>query len=394
MQSAEARDVGRVAAAVLGHGTRLVRGAHLAISGTVHRAVRAGVGPAATPVLVAQEVVTRSVYALTGLGLSVAARSAGLVAVSRLRAGDESAASVHDGPAAHHVLAVGLGLIGDRAAAETASLERPMHVRRGGRAVDLTPAGISSSYARVTPQLAVFVHGLFETENAWRLRTRDRPSYAARLREELDLTPVMVRFNTGLRVSGNGVALRDLLADLVTTWPVPVERIVLVGHSMGGLVIHSALAQASDETDGVWLSLVSDTVTLGSPHHGSPIARGVDRAALALSTAERTRWAGDLLGVRSAGVRDMELGASRGSRRTGIRHRSVVGVVGDLLPARWADALGDLVVPVACAAGGDDGARVVRGDHLGLLNHPEVHEHLVRWLGEPGPHGELSTRHS
>ncbi len=408
--------MGRVAGEVLGGATRLVRGIHLAISGTVHDAVRAGVGPIATPVLVTQEVVTRSVYALTGLGLSAASRSAGIVAEARLRDRDAEPASVHDGPAAHHALAVGLGLLGDRAGDASASLAQPMHVRRRGRTVPLTTAGIDAAHDSVTPAVAVFVHGLFETENAWRLGTRERPSYAARLRDELGLTPVMLRFNTGLRVSDNGLALSELLADLVASWPVPLERIVLVGHSMGGLVIHSALAQASDEEDSAWLSLVTDTVTLGSPHHGSPVARGVDRAASALSRTERTRWAADLLGVRSGGVRDMAFGnvvaadwhghdpddpadrRTHPSPRAGIRHRAVVGVAGGALPARAADALGDVIVPVASAAHApvesverrfaDDGVAVVRGaDHLGLLNHAEVHEHLIRWLGEPLPQG-------
>jgi pimeloyl-ACP methyl ester carboxylesterase len=411
MHSVEARDAGRVAGAVLGGATRLVRGVHLAISDTVHDVVRAGLGPVATPVLVTQDVMTRSVYALTEVGLSVASRSAGLVAESRLRAQDAERASVHDGPAAHHALAVGLGLLGDRAPSESASLAQPMHIRRRGRAVPLTAAGISEAYGEASPRVAVFVHGLFETENAWRLRTGERASYAARLSDELGLTPVMLRFNTGLRVSDNGAALAGLLADLVAAWPVPLDRVVLVGHSMGGLVIHSALAQASDEEDAAWLSIVSDTVTIGSPHHGSPVARGVDRAALALSRRERTLWGAELLGVRSAGVRDMAFGnvvsadwlghdpddpadrRTHPSPRAGIRHRAVVGVAGDRLPARAAEALGDLIVPVASAAHADlasverrfadDGVAVVRGaDHLGLLNHPDVHEHLVRWLAE------------
>ena len=410
MQSAEARDVGRVAGVVLSRATGLVRDVHLAISGTVHDAVRAGIGPIATPALLAQEAVTRAVYALTGLGLSVASRSAGAVAESRLRTADADRASVHDGPAAHHTLAVGLGLIGDQAP-PSMSLVQPMHVRRRGRVVPLTTAGVAEAYGDASPRVAVFVHGLFETENAWRLGTGDRPSYAAALRDELGLTPVMARFNTGLRVSDNGRALGDLLADLVAAWPVPVERMVLIGHSMGGLVIHSALAQADDVQDAAWLSGVSDTVTLGSPHHGSPVARGVDRAALALARSGHTAWAAELLAVRSAGVRDMAFGnvvaadwlghdpGSPADRRThpspraGIRHRAVVGVAGDVLPARVADALGDVIVPVASAAHAavdsvqrrfaEDGVAVVRGaNHLALLNHPEVHDRLVRWLSE------------
>ena len=48
-------------------------------------------------------------------------------------------------------------------------------------------------------------------------------------------------------------------------WPVPVRRIVFVGHSMGGLVAHSALAQS--DLDEPWTDVTTDTVTLGTPHH-------------------------------------------------------------------------------------------------------------------------------
>ncbi|GAA1810448.1 hypothetical protein [Nostocoides veronense] len=41
----------------------------------------------------------------------------------------------------------------------------------------------------------------------------------------LGLTPVLVRYNSGLRISDNGAALGALLADLVAGWPVPLTRI-------------------------------------------------------------------------------------------------------------------------------------------------------------------------
>ena len=43
------------------------------------------------------------------------------------------------------------------------------------------------------------------------------------------LDPVLLRANTGLSVRANGAALAALLDDLVEAWPVPVERIALVG---------------------------------------------------------------------------------------------------------------------------------------------------------------------
>ncbi|MFN8012922.1 MAG: hypothetical protein U0R75_00330 [Dermatophilaceae bacterium] len=42
-------------------------------------------------------------------------------------------------------------------------------------------------------------------------------------------------------MSHNGAHLADLLDVLIEAWPVQVRRLVLVGFSMGGLVVHSAL---------------------------------------------------------------------------------------------------------------------------------------------------------
>ena len=87
--------------------------------------------------------------------------------------------------------------------------------------------------ATITPHVVVFLHGLGETEHAW-----GSPNYGDLLD---DVTPVFIRFNTGRHISENGAALAALLDALVRDWPVEVERITLIGHSMGGLVARSAV---------------------------------------------------------------------------------------------------------------------------------------------------------
>ncbi|MCB0042773.1 MAG: hypothetical protein KDE23_23975, partial [Caldilinea sp.] len=44
----------------------------------------------------------------------------------------------------------------------------------------------------------------------------------------------------GLHISTNGRGLAIMLQALLEAWPVPVEELALVGHSMGGLVARSA----------------------------------------------------------------------------------------------------------------------------------------------------------
>ena len=63
-----------------------------------------------------------------------------------------------------------------------------------------------------------------------------------------------------------------LLQELTEAWPVAVDRLALVGHSMGGLIVRAACAVRS-EASRPWDALVTDVVTLGTPHLGAPARR-------------------------------------------------------------------------------------------------------------------------
>jgi len=95
----------------------------------------------------------------------------------------------------------------------------------------------------------------------------DSRSYGQRLRDGLGFSPVQLRYNTGLRVSVNGRTLAELLQRLHTHWPVPITELVLVGHSMGGLVARSACHYGAEQLHR-WAEAVSHVVCLGSPHLG------------------------------------------------------------------------------------------------------------------------------
>lgn len=77
VKSDEAKDTGRAAGTYLRQVTDLVRGAHFAVSDTVHDAVGAVVGPSATPIRVFSDTITSGVYALTSRGVDAGARVVG-----------------------------------------------------------------------------------------------------------------------------------------------------------------------------------------------------------------------------------------------------------------------------------------------------------------------------
>ena len=71
--------------------------------------------------------------------------------------------------------------------------------------------------------------------------TRKGHNYGTALAEVLGQTPIYLLYNSGRHVSTNGQDLSELLEKLLAQWPVPVEELVIVAHSMGGLVARSAV---------------------------------------------------------------------------------------------------------------------------------------------------------
>ena len=295
-----------------------------------------------------------------------------------------------------------------------------MTVRADGRPVPLEAAALRDAHPGATGRLAVFLHGLTETERAWCYRAErhhGRPgvSYGDLLRADLGLTPVQLRYNTGLHISDNGRALDALLDALVDAWPVPVQDVVLIGHSMGGLVARSALHQAGGGTTAAhgWTTLVRDTVTLGSPHLGAPLERGVHRLTGVLARLPETRALAALLALRSVGIKDLRRGTlveadwadrdldapgpaghtarAAARRRPALRRpRHPEPRPGERGPptcsatcsCRRAAPPGDTGDDDRLAFPADHVHRLGGLNHLDLLNHPRVYEQLRRWLVE------------
>lgn len=298
--SGEVAALSRLGLAELAAATAGIGRIHHAVARTVFGVLDRTVGAPSRPVRMVHDSVSTAVYTsiteILGTGAAVAAH---------LPDPDRAPSETVRGAGLIGVLN---GLIGDELDALESPLAVPMAVRAHGAAVPLTPAGVRHAFPDATGHLVVFLHGLMETEHAWRLG--GRPTYGARLNADIGATPVDVRYNTGRHVSDNGRDLDEMLSALVASWPCPVTRVTLVGHSMGGLVIRSACHHAM--TGGArWLPLLTDTVSLGTPHLGAPLARGVHLATAVLRGVEMTRPFGELLRRRSAGVRDLVQGRIR-----------------------------------------------------------------------------------
>jgi pimeloyl-ACP methyl ester carboxylesterase len=396
--------VGDLAGDTLGGGASLVRDVHWAIAGRAFGAL----GPLGAPVRAVHDGIAAATHGAVNAGLRGLARG-GAQALA-LRARDE-APSLAATPQGGRVLGALNGAIGDALARTHSPLALDMTVRRGGVDVALTPTALAAAFPDPTPRVALFVHGLSETEDAWLLPLRRgrrfRRSYGERLAQELGFSAVELRYNTGLRISDNGRRLSQVLDELLDAWPVAVEEIVLVGHSMGGLVARSACHYGQAEGHA-WVQPLRHVLCLGSPHLGADLEKAVNVSGWALARVAETRPFARLINGRSVGIKDLRYGAcveedwrdcdpdeflrDRCNEVPFLPDASYYFIGATLSPGPLASLLGDLLVRMSSASGRgngsgrrlpfevDNGRELAGLTHFDLLNHPAVYEQLRSWI--------------
>ena len=327
----------------------------------------------------------RGIARLSGAGIDLVLR----------RLPDASRAGAPD-PRREAVLAALNGVLGDRLAAAGNPLAIDAQLRHRGSALDLRRDALALAFPDAGPRLLVAVHGLCMNDLQWR---QDGHDHGVRLAGELGFDLVHLRYNSGLPIADNGARFSMLLQALADAWPVPVERIVLLGHSMGGLVARAAIASA--RTNGsAWLGQLDALVTLGTPYLGAPLERaGVLLQDLLGSNGYSAPFT-TLGGLRSAGIQDLRHGLPHADdvpMPVGVRNYLVAGSLQSPGMRRGGrHPRGDGLVPVASAFGEhrdprrslrvpDARKRLVHDTgHIALLGSAQVHAQLREWLSGRG----------
>lgn len=283
------------------------------------------------------------------------------------------------------------GMIGDHLAATANPLALAMTLRHRGRALQLDRTALRAALPLSTGRVLVLLHGLCMNDRQWH---RDGHDHGAELARDGGYTPVHLRYNSGLPVHVNGASFAASMASLLAEWPVPIERVVLLAHSMGGLVARSAIHQGL-AAGQAWASRVDDVVFLGTPHHGAPLERAGHMIDLLLDAAPYAAPLARVGRIRSAGIVDLRRGRITADARPvplsdGPRWHSVAARAGN--GRGRPRVIGDGLVPVDSALGRHpDPARhlqfaserlAVFDDmhHMALLARPEVTRMLTRWL--------------
>jgi pimeloyl-ACP methyl ester carboxylesterase len=303
------------------------------------------------------------------------------------------------------------GVLGDYLQASDNPLAITMRLRRGGIALPTERAQLAAAIPQAAGKLVVLLHGLCMNDLQWKRNGHD---HGAALARDLGYTPVYLHYNSGLHISSNGRAFAELLEHLVRAWPLALNELVLIGHSMGGLVARSACHYGAGARHA-WRRRLDKLVFLGTPHCGAPLERGGNWVDALLGSSAYSAPLARLGKIRSAGITDLRFGNlvdedwrerdrfKRGSDLRvpvplpkGVACYAIAATVGKK-PDELRDSLiGDGIVPLDSALGhhadrklalafDESRQRVIHGaNHLDLLSRPEVYDQIRRWLGAPG----------
>jgi pimeloyl-ACP methyl ester carboxylesterase len=305
------------------------------------------------------------------------------------------------------LVAVLNGVVGDYLKSTDNPLQISMQMRRDGVALELDKAALAAAIPEASGKILVLAHGLCMCDLQWHRRGHN---HGEQLAEDAGFTPVFLHYNSGLHISSNGREFSEKLEALVESWPVPVEQLVIIGYSMGGLIARSACEEAR-RSGKTWLGHLRDLVFIGTPHDGSPLERTGNRLDAILGSSPYTAALSRLGKVRSAGITDLRHASlddsewqnqdrfnGKRSRRAalplpeGVRCYAIAGSIGKKPGALSERIAGDGLVPLYSALGlhrseqrnlGLPESRrwiAYKTNHLDLLGSQDAYAQINAWL--------------
>ena len=377
--------------------TETVRAVHSTIAGGVYKTVRG---------------VNHGVEKLFDIGFEL--QQSGLLSAPSekpltLETQDLSISANHESRLIDHVQAALNALCGDYLNQRQNALDIGMSFRLAGKSLPIARETLKQKIHEPKGKIVIFIHGLAVTETAWNISAEefyDDPSinFGSMLSDDLGYTPFYVRYNTGRHTSENGQLLSALLTQLIAEYPGNVEEIVLIGHSMGGLVARSAAHYGSSYSEP-WIQQLRHIFCLGSPSLGAPLEKGANilSSVLGVFDTAGAQVPAEILNARSAGIKDLRFGYTIEDEWSGenpdgflednrhdapllddVGYYSIAATVTHNPKHPMGILLGDLLVRLPSAAGHTSkptrripfhSGQILSGmTHLHMANHPEVYQ--------------------
>jgi len=361
----------------------------------MHRTIQLRPGPLGASTTDRPSGIAGLVYRCVRGGTRLVGRAvdAGLIGATVLLPDGESS------PALDAYRSAANGVYGDYLLRTKNPLAIDMSLRHHGRRVDIhDPSSVLAQHGEAASgnKLLVLVHGLCMNDRQWH---RDGHDHGAGLAAELGYLPLYLCYNSGLHIASNGRLLADMLETLVGNWTTPLDEVVIMGHSMGGLVARSACHHAR-QAGLEWPKFLRKLVFLGTPHHGAPLERGGHGLDLVMNLSPYSMPLTRLSKARSVGITDLRHGAVSEGKEivplpSGVKCYAAAAVRAAKRSLLSERLIGDGLVPLDSALGRHrDKARVLPipanrqwvgygMGHRELLSHPDVYRQIATWLQEP-----------
>jgi pimeloyl-ACP methyl ester carboxylesterase len=304
------------------------------------------------------------------------------------------------------ILSVLNGVLGDHLAARENPLAIPMQFRRNGTPLTMDTQAVNKLVRQYDGKIVLMVHGSCMNDLQWNRCGHDHGAAIAR---DLGYLPIYLYYNTGRHISQNGREFASLIEGFIGQLS-QLKELVIIAHSMGGLVSRSAFHYGKAANHS-WLNHLKKIVFLGTPHLGAPLERAGNWIDVLLDISPYSAPFSRLGKIRSVGITDLRYGyildedwKGHDRFKSSENRRSHVPLPEDVQSytiaattckesSKLGDQLvGDNLVPLNSALGHHKNAeltllfpkthqKIVRNmNHLDLLNQSEVYETIKYWL--------------
>lgn len=307
-------------------------------------------------------------------------------------------------PAGNHEALVSVvnGVIGDHLVKKNNPLAIPMQLRYNGKSI--------TSHDEIAPErrkkIVLMIHGSCMNDLQW---SRRGHSHGAALLQDLNYTPVYLLYNSGRHVSENGKEFTEIIESFMLNVPDETELVILA-HSMGGLVSRSAVYYGTMMKHG-WVNNLQKLICLGTPHHGAPLEKGGNWIENILENNPFSAPISRLGRIRSAGITDLRYGnildedwnrhdrfQRSGDQRVpvplpeSVHCFAIAATMGNSNTKLDKELIGDGLVPLSSALGKHKISMrnlafprknlwIGRNmKHLDLLSNPDVYTIIKHWL--------------
>ena len=306
------------------------------------------------------------------------------------------------------------GVLGDNLVASHNPLAMSMQFRRNGAPLPTTKKALATVVPDASGKILLLVHGLCMNDAQW---LRNGHDHGAALAVDAafanPFTTVYLRYNSGAHISVNGREFAAQLEALLKVWPVPVEDLTIIAHSMGGLVTRSA-CECGERAGHTWRRALKKIIFLGTPHFGTPLERGGNWVNVILDQSPYTAAFARLAKIRSAGITDLRHASlvdadwyqqdrfAKSARSkphdlplpAGVTCYAITASLGEKSGALKGRVLGDGLVPLPSALGQHTDSRRslifpksrqwvgYEMNHMDLLDRQHVYRRIRKWLLE------------